>query len=175
MRPWASAIAALLVALAPARALAAERMISFEPVSPDARRLTGAGITVMFTDRLVGQRVNRLLATAIPAQANLKRAPAKALGALQVEDLGDLYAIDGKSAQGAVYVRAFCPGSKQAWLAFNRIGRGELTVQALGDNPADSGNARLCATMVFRFKGEWTLPPRAAPDPMEETRDTVPF
>jgi hypothetical protein len=163
------------LALTASPALAAERMISFEPVSPDARRLTGAGITVLFTDRLVGQRVNRLLATAIPAQANLKRAPAKALGGLKVEMLGDLYAIDEKAAQGAVYVRAFCPGSKKAWLAFSRVGRGELTVQALGDDPAKPATARLCATMVFKFKGEWTLPPRTAPDPMEETRDLEPF
>lgn len=168
-------MAVVAAAFAPAAALAAERMISFEPVSPDARRLTGAGITVLFTDRLVGQRVNRLLATAIPAQANLKRASTKALGGLTVEALGDLYAIDDKTAQGAVYVRAFCPGSKQAWLAFSRVGRGELTVQALGDDPAHAPRARLCATMVFRFKGEWNLPPRTAPDPMEETRDLVPF
>ena len=156
-------------------ALAAERMISFEPVSPDARRLTGAGITVMFTDRLIGQRVNRLLATAIPAQANLKSASPRGLGGLAVDKLGDLYAIDDKSAQGAVYVRAFCPGSKKAWLAFSPVGRGELTVQALGDAPAGGPQARLCATMVFRFKGEWALPPRTAPDPMEETRDLGPF
>jgi hypothetical protein len=168
-------LAAMATAFAATPALAAERMISFEPVSPDARRLTGAGITVLFTDRLVGQRVNRLLATAIPAQANLKRASARVLGGLRVENLGELYAIDDKAAQGAVYVRAFCPGSKQAWLAFSRVGRGELTVQALGDDPAATGAARLCATMTFRFKGEWNLPPRTAPDPMEETRDLVPF
>lgn len=167
--------AALVVLLAAGPVEAAERMISFEPVSPDARRLTGAGITVLFNDRLMGQRVNRLLATAIPAQANLKRAPARALGGLPVADLGDLYAIDDKTAQGAVYVRAFCPGSKQAWLAFSRVGRGELTVQALGDDPASPPQARLCATMVFRFKGEWSLPPRTAPDPMEEIRDLAPF
>jgi len=173
LRLLAGAVAAALLAAQPA--LAAERMITFDPVSPDARRLTGAGITVLFTDRLVGQRVNRLLATAIPAQANLKPVSAKALGSLRVDALGDLYAIDDKSAQGAVYVRAFCPGSKRAWLAFSRVGRGELTVQALGDDPANGAAARLCATMVFRFKGEWNLPPRTAPDPMEETRDLVPF
>lgn len=167
--------AAFVALLAAPPALAAERMISFDPVSPDARRLTGAGITVLFTDRLIGQRVNRLLATAIPAQANLKPASAKALGGLRVDGLGDLYAIDEKAAQGAVYVRAFCPGSKRAWLAFSRVGRGELTVQALGDDPANAATARLCATMLFRFKGEWTLPPRTAPDPMEETRDLAPL
>lgn len=174
MRIVAGAFAAATL-LAAYPASAAERMISFEPVSPDARRLTGAGITVLFTDRLVGQRVNRLLATAIPAQANLKRAPARALGGLRAENLGDLYAIDDKTAQGAVYVRAFCPGSTRAWLAFSQVGRGELTVQAFGDDPAKAPAARLCATMVFRFKGEWALPPRTAPDPMEETRDLVPF
>jgi hypothetical protein len=166
------AIVAAACAAGPASA--ADRMISFEPVSPDARRLTGAGITVLFTDRLMGQRVNRLLATAIPAQANLKPASNRVLNGLKVENPGDLYAIDDKSAQGAVYVRAFCPSSKRAWLGFSRVGRGELTVVALGDDPKDAVKTRLCATMAFKFKGEWALPPRTPPDPMEETRDLDP-
>ena len=116
-----AAVAALLAAHP---ALAAERMISFEPVSPDAKRLTGAGITVRFENRLIGQRVTRLLATAIPAQANLQPASAGVLGGLTVARPGVLYAIDEKSAQGAVYVRAFCPGSKRVWLA---IGLSALT------------------------------------------------
>ena len=173
MKRLVGAIAAVLLAAGPAAA--AQRMISFDPVSPDARRLTGAGITVLFTDRLMGQRVDRLLATAIPAQANLKPASDRALGGLRLDPPGALYAIDDKSAQGAVYVRAFCPGSKTAWLAFGKVGRGELTIQAVGDDPAGGPAARLCATMVFRFKGEWTLPPRTAPDPMEETRDLSPL
>jgi hypothetical protein len=170
------ATAALVAAtLAAGPALAAQRMISFEPSSPDAKRLTGAGITVLFTDRLVGQRVNRLLATAIPAQANLKPASVGVLGGVKVASPGVLYAIDEKSAQGAAYVRAFCPGSKRAWLAIGPVRRAPLTIQALGDDPKGGRTARLCATMEFGFKGEWTLPPHTPPDPMEETRDLQPF
>ncbi len=170
----ASAVCAATLAVAPP-ALAATRMISFEPESPDARRLTGAGITVLFADRLRGQRVTRLMATAIPAQANLEPASDRSLGGLTIERPGVLYAIDEKTAQGATYVRAFCPGSKRAWIAIGPVGRGPLTVQALGDDPAGGKRARLCATMAFRFKGEWALPPRTAPDPMEETRDLEPY
>ena len=167
--------AALAISLVAGHALAAERMISFDPVSPDAKRLTGAGVTVIFTDRLTGQRVHRLLATAIPAQANLKPANRSVLGGLKIENPGDLYAIDDKSAQGAVYVRAFCPGSKRAWLGIGRIERGDLTLHAIGDDPTNPAAARLCAAMVFHFKGEWALPKRGPPDPMEETRDLEPF
>lgn len=172
MKLLSGAILAAVLAAGPA--LAAERMISFEPMSPDAKRLTGAGITVRFTDRLMGQRVNSLLATAIPARANLKPAAVKDLGGLTVARPGVLYAIDGTSAQGAVYVRAFCPGSKRVWLAIGPVGRAPLMIQALGDDPKGGRAARLCATMEFAFKGEWSLPPRGAPDPMEETRDLEP-
>jgi hypothetical protein len=173
LKTLACAILAAVCVAGPA--LATERMISFEPVSPDAKRLTGAGITVRFENRLIGQRVTRLLATAIPAQANLQPASASALGGLTVARPGVLYAIDEKSAQGAVYVRAFCPGSKRVWLAVGPVGRTPLTIQALGDDPTGGKTARLCATMDFAFKGEWALPPRTPPDPMEETRDLEPF
>ena len=174
MRASLLAAAVLAGSIAPAAAFAAERMISFEPASPDAKRLTGAGITVRFTDRLLGQRVDSLLATAIPARANLKPAAVKDLGGLTVARPGVLYAVDEKSAQGAVYVRAFCPGSKRVWLAIGPVGRAPLTIQALGDDPKGGRTARLCATMEFSFKGEWSLPPRTPPDPMEETRDLEP-
>ena len=173
MKVLIGAAAATFLAVHPA--LAAERMISFEPASPDARRLTGAGITIRFENRLIGQRVTRLLATAIPAQANLQPASTAVLGGLTVARPGVLYAIDEKTAQGAVYVRAFCPGSKRVWLAMGPVGRAPLTIQALGDDPKGGKTARLCATMEFAFKGEWTQPPRTPPDPMEETRDLVPF
>jgi hypothetical protein len=167
---------ALAAACCASPALAAsERMISFEPASAEAKRLTGAGITIRFVDRLRGQRVTRLLATAIPAQASLSPAGVSALGGLTVAKPGVLYALDEKAAQGPAYVRAFCPGSHKVWLAIGPVGRKPLTIQALGDDPKGGKTARLCATMEFAFKGEWALPPHSPPDPMEETRDLEPY
>jgi hypothetical protein len=168
------AIAAIL-ALAPP-ALAETRMMSFDPASPDARRLTGAGVTVVFETRLGRQRVTKLLATAVPATAQLRPVSARALSGLKVADLGALYEIDAKAGQGAAYVRAFCPGSTKAWLSFSRISRYPLTVQAFGDDPrATGGPARACAVMAFSFRGVLARPGRGPPDPMVETRDLEPF
>ena len=66
MRALNGAILAVLLTAGPA--LAAERMISFDPVSPDAKRLTGAGITVRFTDRLLGRLDGKRKAFACPTK-----------------------------------------------------------------------------------------------------------
>lgn len=168
-------LASALVLGAAGPAAAAERMISFDPDSADARRLTGRGVTVVFNSLLGRQRVVKIMATAVPATAELSAAPNRVLGELTAEAPGQLYAIDPGAGQGAAYIRAFCPGSTKAWLGFGRIGRYPLTIQAFGDDPARSGAVRKCAQMTFRFRGEWALPGRGPPDPMEETRDLSPF
>ncbi len=170
-------LAALLAAFATivsgGAALAADRMISFNPASDDARRLTGAGVTVMFKTRLTAQRVTKIMATAVPATAELSPVSDRVLGGRKAP--GQLYAIDPQADQGPAYVRAFCPGSTKAWLSFSRISRYPLTVIAFGDDPKAPERARQCAAMTFTFKGEWALPSRGPPDPMEETRDLEPF
>jgi len=174
MRCRAALLLAILIAAAARPALAADHMFSFDPASDDARRLTGRGVTVMFKTRLTSQRVTKIMATAVPATAELRLVSDKVLGGLKAE--GQLYAIDPKAEQGAAYVRAFCPGSTKAWLAIGRVSRYPLNVRAFGDDPkAPGGAARACADMTFTFKGEWALPGRGPPDPMEETRDLEPF
>jgi hypothetical protein len=169
------ALLAVAAAAVSGQALAAERMISFDPDSDEARRLTGRGVTVVFSSILTRQRVTKILATAVPASAELRPVSRGVLGGLDVEGLGALYAIDPRAGQGAAYVRAFCPGSTKAWLSFSRISRYPLSIKAFGDDPAAPGKARACADMTFRFRGEWALPGRGPPDPMEETRDLGPF
>lgn len=166
---------ALAVAVVAVPAAAAERMISFDPDSDDARRLTGRGVTVVFNSLLGRQRVVKIMATAVPATAELSAAPARALGDLDARGAGQIYVINETAGQGAAYIRAFCPGSTRGWLGIGRIGRFPLTITAFGDDPARPGEARQCARMTFRFRGEWTLPGRGPPDPMEDTRDTGPF
>jgi hypothetical protein len=165
--------------LSPAVASAADRMFSYDPVSADARRLTGRGLTFIFDQGVMRTRARRILATAVSAQAELKpvgdgvlgkggRSALIKAGAPPFE--GELYEVDPDKAQGRVYARAWCPGgSTRLWVAIGRFSYSKpLTITALGDDPANPGQAKVCARMDFDFKGEWRLPGRGAPDPMED-------
>jgi len=182
-----AALLATSVALSPLAASAARaetRMFSYDPISPDAKRLTGAGVTILFSQGLLGPgQPIKVLATGVPAEARLKDGRQKDLGpgglaAMEGVDTGvSLYEVDSKLAQGKIYVRAFCPGSSRLWLSFSTIAiRRDLRIQAFGDDPKaakDSGaKARLCGTLDFSYRGEWRLPNGRAPDPMSDWTDS---
>lgn len=182
MRPsivWGSILAVGIAAAAPS-AHAETRMFSYDPISPDAKRLTGAGVTILFKDGLLGaSRPIKVLATGVPAQALLKAARSKDLGpgglsAINgVDANAALYAVDASAAQGKIYVRAFCPGSTKLWLSFSPIVvRYDLRIQAFGDDPKTTGQARLCGTLDFSYRGEWRLPDNRTPDPMSDWTDS---
>lgn len=171
--------------LTAASAVGAEtRMFSYDPISPDAKRLTGAGVTILFDQGMLGgTRPIKVLATGVPAEARLKPGRQRdlgpgGLGAMDGVDAdAALYEVDAKAAQGKVYARAFCPGSTRLWLSFSTIVvRRDLRIQAFGDDPkatADSGGkARLCGTLDFSYRGEWRLPKGRSPDPMEDWTDS---
>jgi hypothetical protein len=155
-------------------------MFSYDPISPDAKRLTGAGVTILFSQGFLGaSRPIKVLATGVPAQATLKDGRQKdlgpgGLGAMDGVDAdASLYEVDDKTAQGKIYVRAFCPGSKRLWLSFSTIAiRRDLRIQAFGDNPKVEGKARLCGTLDFTYRGEWRLPNDRRPDPMSDWTDS---
>lgn len=170
MKPVFLLGAALLALLSAAPAQAADkRMVSYDAISPDARRLTGAGLTFVFTKSFLRTRVLAVHATAVPVgvlvepsgdgQTNQK------LDVLMGDDArtGGLYRIDPSEKQGAVMVQAFCPGSTSGWLAIGAIAHAQpLKVHAFGDDPA-TGEPRLCAEMEFAYRGEWRMPkPNAA-------------
>jgi hypothetical protein len=167
----------VVVALAAAAgpAFAADRMYSYDPASPDAKRLTGRGLTFIFEQGLMKSRAKRILATAVSARAELKAIGDGVLGkggraAVAGEDFpGQLYEVDPKQAQGRVFIRAWCPGSTRLWMAIGRFDRvTPLSVVALGEDPAAPGQAKVCARMEFSFHGEWKLPGRGAPDPLDD-------
>lgn len=167
------AAAAVLAPLAaPAAAHAAEkRMVTFDSVSPDARRLTGAGLTFVFTKSLLRPpKVLAVRATAVPVGVIPKpsRDPSinRQLDALMGPDggKGELFEIDPKEEQGKVMIRAFCPGSTRGWLAVSDLTSHQgLKVYAFGDTP--EGGLRVCAKMEFAFKGEWRMPSVPGIDP----------
>ena len=173
---WAGAA---LILLAASSAGAETRMFSYDPVSPDAKRLTGAGVTILFNQGLLGSgRPIKVLATGVPAEARLEEGRQKDLGpggltAMEGVDTDVmLYEVDAKAAQGKIYVRAFCPGSTRLWLSFSTIVvRRDLRIQAFGDDPKIQGKARLCGTLDFSYRGEWRLPKGRAPNPMDDWTD----
>lgn len=172
-------LAAAMIGAMSSAAHAETRMFSYDPISPDAKRLTGAGVTLLFRDGLLGaNRPIKVLATGVPAQAMLKEAKQKDLGpgglsAMSgVDSDAALYEVDATAAQGKIYVRAFCPGSSRLWLSFSPIAlRRDLRIQALGDDPRTPGKARLCGTLDFSYRGEWRLPKDRRPDPMSDWTD----
>lgn len=161
-----SALAACGVALmaaAPAQAQT-KRMVTYDSESADARRLTGAGLTFVFTKNMIGRtRVLAVRATAVPVGV-LPRplndgAVARKLDVLMGEDRGSgaLYEIDPEAAEGKVMIQAFCPGAKDGWLAIGPfVHARELRVHAFG--ASEGGEPRLCSVMDFSWRGEWRMP-----------------
>jgi len=168
-----AALALALLTTVPAHA-ADKRMVTYDSVSPDARRLTGAGLTFVFTKSFLRTRVLAVHATAVPVGVVVRpsgdREVNRKLDALMGEDArsGTLYEIDPAEKQGAVMVQAFCPGSKSGWLAIGAISHAQpLKVHAFGDDPA-TGELRLCAKMDFAYRGEWRMPRENTADPTKE-------
>lgn len=185
------ALSIVLAGLALSTAAHAERrMFSYDPISPDAKRLTGAGLTVLFDQGLLGAKPIKVLATGVPAQGLLMRGKESDLGPKGLAGLdgvdaeASLYEVDPKAEQGKIYIRAFCPGATRLWLSFSNIAtRRDLRVQAFGDNPKEPGpkepgpkepgKARVCGTLDFSWRGEWKLPKGARPDPLEDWTDNL--
>lgn len=166
LRPLTTAaMAALILSAGAAPAFAAQkRMVSYDSASPAARRLTGAGLTFVFTKSFFRTRVLAVRATAVPVgvvpHPSGDGAINRKLDALLGADAGagTLYEIDPKAAEGKVMIQAFCPGSKAGWLSIGAIAlHRDLRVHAFGDDPV-TGEPRLCATMDFAFHGEWRMP-----------------
>lgn len=160
---------------------AEKRMFSYDPISADARRLTGAGPTVLFDQGLMGgARPIKVLATGVPAQALLIKGKDRDLGPRGLAGLegvdadAALYEVDPGAEQGKIYVRAFCPRATRLWLSFSRIAvRRDLRIQAFGDDPKVPGSVRVCGTLDFSWRGEWKLPDSHRPDPMEDWTDNL--
>jgi hypothetical protein len=74
------ALGLALACLTAGAAHAERKMYSYDPISPDAKRLTGAGLTVLFDKKLTGTRVEKVLATGVPVQGRLIDGREKDLG-----------------------------------------------------------------------------------------------
>jgi hypothetical protein len=157
-----------LIALAAAAGLtvpaaAGVRIFSYDSANQVTRQVAG-DLTFQFNQRLIFTTVLNVQSTEGEAAAGLKPADEHVLGPGGLTRLigpnaqeRDLYEVEPKK-EGAELIRAFCPGSHRAWLAFGRLLEGRpLRVQVIGDDPA-GGPARLCHTLDFAYRGEWKLP-----------------
>jgi hypothetical protein len=162
MKRFAFALISILALAGPAGA--AVRVFSYDPVDDATRRVAG-DLTFKFKQRLIFITVLNIISTEGRAQADLKPVADRVLGPGGLSRLiganapeRDLYEVE-PGDEGSEMIRAFCPGSARAWLAFSRMTEARpLRVQVIGDNPA-GGPARLCHTLDFNFRGEWKLPP----------------
>ncbi len=156
--------AALALTAASGEARANVRIFSYDPANEVTRRAAG-DLTFEFNQRLVFTTILRIRSTQGQASAAVKPVDEHVLGPGGLSRLigktaqeRDLYEVES-SDEGADLIKAFCPGSKRAWLAFSRLYQDRpLRVQVIGDDPA-GGPTRLCETLDFTFHGEWRLPP----------------
>ena len=165
MRPAArSLVLALSLALAaPGLAAASVRLFSYDPANDVTWKVSGP-LTFQFRQRLVFTTVMNIHSTQGQATADLKPVDEHVLGRGGLSRLigknapeRDLYEVE-PAAEGADLIKAFCPGSTHAWMAFGRLVEARpLRIRVLGDAPG--GGARLCETLDFTYRGEWKLPP----------------
>ena len=160
------AAAALFLCLA-GPAAAEDRIFSYDPVNEAARTLASGGLTFVFRKSAFGgSKVLKVLSTQERGTAELKPASEKELGPGGIDGLVGrkvdehaLYEI-AREGQGEPLIRAACPGSDRAWLAFGSLRSDrELVIHAFGRG-AQSGKVHLCATLEFSWHGEWKLPLR---------------
>jgi hypothetical protein len=162
--PGLLALAATLAALfAASPAGAAVRYFAYIPADQTTRDAAG-DLTFGFRQRLIFTTVLNVRSSDGAATADLKPAADSALGPggltrLVGREAGEreLYEVTDAD-QGSEMIRAFCPGSRRAWLAIGKLSMSErLKVDVLGDDPGSRG-AHLCRSLAFDFEGEWRLP-----------------
>jgi hypothetical protein len=154
---------ALAVSLAAGAAQAATmKMYSYDPANAETRRAAG-GVTFQFQKQFIFNRILALRSTMGQANAFLDPVDEKVLGVGLSSLIGDnaperdLYEVRGE-AEGGDLIKAFCPGSKRAFMTFGRLRANQpLRVHVLGDT-AVGGPAHLCRTLDFNFHGEWQMP-----------------
>jgi hypothetical protein len=145
-------------------ASAARHIYSYDSVTPITVKLTDTGVSFIFDKGLMGVNIRRMMETQTIGSAGLRPAPEAALGRGGLRDLigddaneRDLYEITDQD-NGKALRNVLCRGADHVWLAFGRLKIGQdLKVRALGHDP-QSGKTRLCVTLDYSFRGEWTEP-----------------
>ena len=137
---------------------------AFDPASELSRRLT-RGVTLEVERGLLGgARVVRFYSTTATGSAPLERgglSDAQRRAALpEGAEEANAYAILPED-DGPALTRALCPGSDRAWLVVGRVRPlRDLRMHAVGQ--VRDAAPVLCATLDYRYRGEFARPVREA-------------
>jgi hypothetical protein len=163
----AMGVGLLAAAVAAAAEAQSTRLFSYDPASAEARSLLG-GVTLEVKPAFMRMRAQRLMATMGHAVAELDEpgddptVSPNALERLIGPGGGDSAVYGLKPGEHAdALVRALCRGSDRAWMTTTAIRRGRgLTLRFIGRD-ASTGEGWVCATLEYRWRGEWALPGRS--------------
>jgi hypothetical protein len=156
-------IATLALSAIAGPAAADTRYLAYDASDRITQALT-RGVTLEVERGLFGAiRVDRIISTSRRGEALIERGgPDGVRGALPAGSTErSVYTLPTEGDARALG-RALCPGADASWLVLGRVRLGRpLTAQAVG-RWAD-GTFRHCVTLSYVWRGEWALPPRAAP------------
>ena len=162
----------LLLAFMAGPAAAETRFWAYDAADRVTQALT-RGITIEIHRNFFGMvSVERLFSTSARGSAEIRRGGPAATRSVLPDGVraNDVYGIV-KEGDGRGLVRALCPGADDTWLLTGRIRQGDpITLHAVG-RWAD-GTYRHCVTLNYAYRGEWTLPEGASPQPDETSPST---
>ena len=134
------------------------RFYAFDAADRMTQSLT-RGITLEVQRGLFGAtRLNGLFSTTSRGSARfVGGGPSQVLSVLpQGANETQIYSMSAEG-DGPALGRALCPGATQTWLVGGRIRSGHGTnLQAVGI--WHDGKYRLCASLSYRYRGEWAQP-----------------
>lgn len=159
IKPALGAAAAALMLGTASTANADVRFYAFDAGDRTTQSLT-RGITLEVERGLFGAtRLKALYSTTSRGSARfVSGGPSEVLQVLpQGARENQIYGFETEG-DGPALGRALCPGASQTWLVGGRIRSGQGTaLQTVGVWP--DGKYRLCASLSYRYRGEWAQPP----------------
>ncbi len=155
-------LAVLILAAVASPAVADTRYLAFDASDRITRALT-RGVTLEVERGLFGSvSVRRIISTSARGAATIARGGPDAARRVLPDGATEstVYSIPGEG-DGRGLARALCPGADATFLVLGRVRAGRpITMHGTG-RWAD-GSYRHCVTLNYDYRGEWSLPPRAA-------------
>jgi hypothetical protein len=154
-------VAPLLAGIA-TPAAADTRYLAFDPSDRVTTALT-RGVTLEVERGWFGAvSVRRIISTTARGSATISRGGPDEARRVLPEGSGEstVYSI-AQEGDGRGLSRALCPGAEATFLVVGRVRAGRpMVMHGAGRWP--DGAFRHCVTLSYNYRGEWSLPPRAA-------------
>jgi len=155
-------LAVLTLATVASPAAADTRYLAFDASDRVTRALT-RGVTLEVERGLFGSvSVRRIISTSARGSATINRGGPDEARRVLPEGAREstVYSVPNEGdARGLA--RALCPGAEATFLVLGRVRAGRpIVMHGAGRWP--DGSFRHCVTLSYDYRGEWSLPPRAA-------------